>query len=76
MVKIKALCILCGLSFSYKKNLKRHFKIKHVTKEYKCDMCKYEATFEKELKEHIKIVHNRRVFNCDIAHFKLKQKFP
>ena len=52
-------CVICGKSFSFKKNLRRHINIVHEGKrDYKCDVCGKCYSEFRGLKYHIKNVHD------------------
>lgn len=50
-------CEVCSQSFTYKHNLKAHYRLHTGEKPYKCQICKKEYTFYPSLKNHLLSAH-------------------
>ena len=47
--------------------MKKHFKLAHVRRPYKCHICIYAASYHIDLKKHIEVVHEgQKLFSCEL----------
>ncbi len=58
-------CTKCDKSYSWKCDLVKHFKVKHLhTLKYICDICNKIYSSDSSLKRHIDSVHNNIKYSC------------
>lgn len=67
-------CKVCSQSFTYKHNLKAHYRLHTGEKPYICRICKKEYTFYPSLKNHLLSAHYSVLSQCNDGNQKQQLK--